>query len=66
MDLNFEHVLHSAILGVLLYLPMVYLLKQSKKKAMSRSILIASLALVYMILFGHNLPPNNLNADLGF
>tara|TARA_B100000683_G_C12309534_1_gene481717 strand:- start:408 stop:608 length:201 start_codon:yes stop_codon:yes gene_type:complete len=65
MDLNLEHVLHSAILGVLLYLGMVYLLKQGKKKAMSRSVLIASLALVYMILFGHNFPPTNLNADLG-
>ena len=64
MDFNLEHVFHSAILVVLLYLGMVYILKQGKKKAMSRSVLIASLALVYMILFGHNFPPTNLNADL--
>lgn len=66
MNKNLEHVLHSVVLGVLLYLGMVYLLKQDKNKACSRSVLLASLALVYMIMFGHDLPPKNINPSLGF
>jgi hypothetical protein len=56
MNSSFEHLLHSVILGVLLYFVMVFVLKQSYRTAQDRSMLIASLALVYMLLFGHSLP----------
>jgi ABC-type multidrug transport system permease subunit len=49
-------VVHSAIIGVLLYLSMTYLLGQSQPVAENRSILIAAIVLIYMILFGHGLP----------
>lgn len=48
--------LHAAIIGVLLYLFMFFILGQSQMVSETRSILLAGLALVYMILFGHGLP----------
>ena len=48
--------LHSIIIGVLLYLFMIFILKQKQPVAENRSILIAALILIYMILFGHGLP----------
>lgn len=56
-------VLHSAIIGVLLYLAMVFLLGQKQSVAENRSVLLASLILAYMILFGHGLP-TSINKDL--
>ena len=48
--------LHSVIIGVLLYIFMIFILKQKQQVAENRSILIAALILIYMILFGHGLP----------
>ena len=48
--------LHSAIIGVVLYVIMVQVLGQKSEMAEDRSILIASVVLIYMILFGHSLP----------
>jgi hypothetical protein len=48
--------LHSIIIGFLLYLFMVFILGQSSAVAENRSILLAALILAYMILFGHGLP----------
>ena len=48
--------LHSVIIGVLLYLFMIFILGQNQIVAENRSILLAALILVYMILFGHGLP----------
>jgi len=56
-------VLHSVIIGVLLYLFMVFILGQNQVVAENRSILLAALALVYMILFGHRLP-TSINKNL--
>lgn len=54
--------LHSVIIGVVLYLFMVFVLGQKHAVAENRSILLAALILVYMILFGHGLPgPINKN-----
>jgi len=47
---------HSLIIGVLLYIFMIYMLKQKPAIAENRSILIAAFILAYMILFGHGLP----------
>ena len=49
-------VLHSVIIGIILYLIMVLGLGQQANVAENRSILIASGVLIYMILFGHGLP----------
>jgi ACR3 family arsenite efflux pump ArsB len=56
-------ILHSAIIGILLYLFMIFVLGQKQIMAENRSILIAALVLVYMILFGHGLP-NSINKNL--
>lgn len=56
-------ILHSVIIGVLLYAIMVFVLGQKQQVAENRSILIAALVLIYMILFGHGLP-TTLNKNL--
>jgi ACR3 family arsenite efflux pump ArsB len=55
--------LHSAIIGILLYLFMIFILGQKQVVAENRSILLAALILVYMILFGHGLP-TSINKQL--
>ena len=55
--------LHSAIIGILLYLFMVFILGQKQIVAENRSILLAAVILAYMILFGHGLP-NSINKNL--
>jgi hypothetical protein len=49
-------VLHSVLIGILSFGVMVYGLGQQNFVAERRSILIASIVLVYMLLFGHGLP----------
>ena len=66
MSNSMEHILHSIILGVVLYLGMVYGLGQNKETACSRSTVIASVALIYMVMYGHDFPPGKLNPSLGF
>jgi len=56
-------VLHSLVIGVVLYMLMVFVFNQNLKMAEYRSILVASVVLIYMILFGHGLP-TKLNKDL--
>jgi len=48
--------MHALILGVLLYVVMIFLLKQSPAVAEKRSILIGAIALIYMLFYGHGLP----------
>jgi len=48
--------MHSVLLGLVLYFLMRYALGQQPILAENRSILIAAVALIYMILFGHGLP----------
>ena len=48
--------MHSVLIGIVLYLFMVFILGQKQHVAENRSILIASVVLIYMILFGHGLP----------
>jgi len=56
MERGLNMVLHSAIIGIVLYIFMVFGLGQQTIVAENRSILIASGVLIYMILFGHGLP----------
>ena len=49
--------LHSMIIGIIIYVLLITF-GVDKKKAENRSILIASVISIYMILFGHGLPIN--------
>lgn len=49
-------VVHSAIIGLLLYLVMIFGFSQPPSVAENRSVLIAAVVLIYMIVFGHGLP----------
>lgn len=48
--------LHGLLIAIILYLIMVFLLKQRPSVAENRSVLIGALVVVYMVLFGHGLP----------
>lgn len=56
MEGPLSHVLHGAILAVVLYVVMKFVLKQRESKALSRSVLIGLLAASYMLVFGHKMP----------
>jgi hypothetical protein len=58
-----NHLFHSILLGVLSYFVMLFALKQPYDVAQDRSMLLAALALAYMILFGHSLP-NRVNKNI--
>jgi hypothetical protein len=47
---------HSLVIGLLLYVFMLYVLKQRAGMAEDRSVLVAAAVLMYMVLFGHGLP----------
>jgi len=63
MESGLTMVLHSVVIGILLYLFMFYLLKQKQNVAENRSIVIAAFLLIYMIVFGHGMP-NSINKNL--
>jgi hypothetical protein len=63
VERGLEMVLHSFIIGLILYMLMVFVLKQKEEVAENRSILISAFALIYMVVFGHGLP-NKINKDL--
>ena len=56
-------IVHSVIIGILLYIFMIYILGQPQMVAENRSILLGSFVLMYMILFGHGLP-TSINPSL--
>jgi len=56
METGSTMLMHSVLLGLVLYFIMRYALGQQAIVAENRSILIAAVALIYMILFGHGLP----------
>lgn len=53
-------VVHSVIIGFILYMIMIFGLGQRQSVAENNSILIAACVLIYMILFGHGLPKLNM------
>ena len=63
MERGLMMVLHSLVIGVVLSMLMVFVFNQNPRMAEYRSILVASVVLIYMILFGHGLP-TKLNKDL--
>jgi len=56
MESGLTMLLHSVIIGIVLYFIMIFGLGQDSNVAENRSILIGSVVLIYMILFGHGLP----------
>ena len=56
MEDHWMMMLHSVIIGVIICVFMIFVLGQQNEVAERRSILIASVVLIYMILFGHGLP----------
>ena len=63
MESALTMLLHSAIIGIVLYIIMVYILKQRPVVAENRSVLLAAVVLIYMIVFGHGMP-TKINKDL--
>ena len=63
MESGLTMLLHSAVIGVILYVIMVYVLKQRQVVAENRSIVLAAIVLIYMVMFGHGMP-NKVNSDL--
>jgi hypothetical protein len=63
MERGLIMLLHSVIIGLILYILMVFVFKQNETVAENRSILISALILIYMILFGHGIP-DKLNSYL--
>jgi len=63
MERGLLMVLHSALIALVLYVFMVYVLKQNFNKAEDRSVLLGALILAYMVSFGHGLP-NKINKNI--
>jgi CBS domain containing-hemolysin-like protein len=61
MERGLMMLLHAIIIGLILYLIMLFGLKQPKAVAENRSLLIAAIVLIYMLLFGHGLPKLPMN-----
>ena len=53
---GFMMFIHSAIISVVIYVIMRFLLKQPEIVSQNRSVLIGAFILIYMVLFGHGLP----------
>ena len=47
---------HSVVMGFVAYLVMVYGLKKPARVAENQSLVLASVALIYMVTIGHKLP----------
>ena len=63
MERGLMMLLHAILIGIVLYALMVFILGQRQHIAENRSILIASIVLIYMIVFGHGLP-RSINRNL--
>ena len=63
MESGLTMLVHSVIIGVILYVFMVYVLKQRQVVAENRSIVLAAIVLIYMVMFGHGMP-TKVNSDL--
>ncbi len=55
---------HSVLISAVAYFVMIYMLKQNHTLAENRSLILGSCTLIYMILFGHDLPPQRLNPNV--
>ena len=49
-------ILHSFVVGVVVYIFLVYGMGKQMLQSIDISILFGALSLIYMVVFGHNLP----------
>ncbi len=56
MERGLMMLLHAVLIGIILYVLMVFVFRQSAVVAENRSILLAALILIYMVTFGHGMP----------
>ena len=56
MERGLVMVVHGAVVALVAYAVMIYGLKQSPGMAENRSVLLGALAVVYMVVFGHQAP----------
>lgn len=58
-------IVHSFLIGCVLYLIMTTGMKQDEEMAQTRTVLASALILAYMMVFGHKMPSKaNLNPKL--
>ena len=57
VESGLTHVLHSCVITAVLYILMLFVLKQSPAVAETNSLALGASALSYMLIFGHKLPP---------
>ena len=63
MESGMTMMFHSAVIGLLAFLIMKFGMKQAQRVAEDRSVLLFSMVLMYMVLFGHGMP-NTLNKNI--
>jgi len=63
MESGLTMLLHSVVIGVILFVIIAYVLKQKQEVAVDRTLVISGLVLVYMVTFGHGLP-TKINKNL--
>lgn len=63
MESGLTMLMHSVVIGIGLYFIMTMVLKQRAIVAQNRSLVLAAIALIYMIAFGHGLP-GRINPNL--
>lgn len=56
MERGIVMLLHSIVIGLILFFLMRFALGQSVAVAEDRSVLLGAIVLIYMVLFGHRLP----------
>jgi hypothetical protein len=61
---GFNMVIHCIVITAVLYVIMTKVLKQSIPVATDRSILIGTIVLAYMTLYGHSFPPGKINPNI--
>ena len=64
MESGFSHIIHSLVMSIVFYVLLVYVLKHQYNSAVDKSILLGTVFLMYMILFGHHLPTNGINPNI--
>ena len=57
MERGLMMLLHSAIISAVLYFIMVYAMGVNNQMAENRSLSFGAITLLYMLAFGHELPP---------
>lgn len=63
MESGLTMLLHSVIIGLVLYILMFYVLGQRQVVAENRTLVLSAMILIYMIVFGHGLP-KSVNKNL--